>query len=141
MKRNNIVKNLQPIVLKDEDSDGENLETNFWISVTVSAPEIKQENIGYAYVSYLITMVDQDNQEHLIRKRYSELEELDVKLKNRFGKEMSICSFPPKTNIFTNNLGLKFVEKRRKGLELWLASILLNPTVSKCQEVDEFLKT
>lgn len=141
MKRGQKNINTQPIVLRDEDSDGEDMSTNFWISVNVSSPEIKQENIGYAFVSYLITLTDQDNQQHLIRKRYSELEELEIRIRKKFGKDMSICSFPPKTSIFSNNLSRKFVEGRRKGLELWLASVLLNPTVSKCPEVVGFLKT
>lgn len=130
---------MQPIVLRDEESDCESCLESPWVSVRLSAPEIHQENMGYAYVNYLITVVNSENQKQLVRRRYSEFEELDHKLREQYGGEVTICGFPPKTSVFKNTLDRQFVEKRRKALELWLAGVVLNPVIGRGSEVGQFL--
>lgn len=136
---------MQPILLQDETTERDEADEQsgiFYVSVSLSEPTIVQptaDSLGYAYVTYLVTAQTNTGATLRVRRRYSDFRQLDRALRMRFGKEMSILvKFPPKTGILVNTLDAKFVKRRMADLELWLASVVLNPVVAKCSEVALF---
>ncbi|KAI9811344.1 MAG: PX domain-containing protein ypt35 [Pycnora praestabilis] len=91
-----------------------------------------------AYVVWNCTVETLDGGPMVIRKRYSEFDELRAKLFKTFpNSEASMPPLPPKSVI--SKFRPKFLEKRREGLSYFLNCVLLNPEFSGSPVLKEFL--
>lgn len=74
----------------------------------------------------------------VIRKRYSEFDELRRRLVQTFPhSEAAMPELPPKSRIWKTQP--KFLEKRRMGLSYFLNCVLLNPEFSGAPVLKEFV--
>ncbi|KAF1936733.1 PX-domain-containing protein [Clathrospora elynae] len=91
-----------------------------------------------AYVVWNCTVETLDGGPMKIRKRYSEFEELRVKLVQTFPQAVgSMPQFPPKSVI--SRFRPRFLERRKHGLSYFLNCILLNPEFAGSPVLKEFL--
>jgi hypothetical protein len=104
-----------------------------YVVVHGSAPAIG------AYVVWNCKVQTLDGGPMVIRKRYSEFDELRSRLIKAFphSNKSSLPPLPPKSAIF--KFRPKFLEKRREGLAYFLNCVMLNPEYAGSAIVKDFI--
>ena len=134
----------QPPPIRLEDHTEPDSETHgcLWArSVTIDDYVIVRGNhtgIG-AYVVWTCKVLTLDGGPMVIRKRYSEFDELRQKLLHAFPQstKKSLPPLPPKSAIY--KFRGKFLEKRRTGLAYFLNCVMLNPEYAGSLIVKDFI--
>ncbi|KAI0509119.1 PX domain-containing protein [Xylaria bambusicola] len=108
------------------------VEVTDYVTVNGSAT-----NIG-AFVVWNIRVETLSGSFMVIRKRYSEFDDLRWRLMRTFpGFEAAVPELPPKSLI--SKFRPRFLEQRRAGLQYFLTCIMLNPEFSGSPVLKEFL--
>ncbi|KAK9454582.1 Phox homologous domain-containing protein [Dipodascopsis uninucleata] len=91
-----------------------------------------------AYVTWLCVVETLEGKTLKFRKRYSEFVQLQRQLRDEFVLlRAAIPALPPKSLI--SKFRPSFLEERRRGLEYFLACIILNPVFSGSDIVRQFI--
>ena len=131
-----------PITLEDHTEIYSKTTGSLWAkSISIDDYVIVQGHkprIG-AYVVWNVKVQTLDGGPMTIRKRYSEFDDLRVKLVTAFPQctKASLPPLPPKSAIY--KFRPKFLEKRRMGLNHFMNCILLNPEYGGSHIVKEFI--
>lgn len=135
-----------PITLKDNTDDDYNdpahAHQQLWArSIAIDDYVIVRGNnvaIG-AYVVWICKVETLDGSPMVIRKRYSEFDELRSNLLRAFpdSTDTSLPPLPPKSAIY--KFKPKFLEKRRAGLAYFLNCVMLSPQYASSIIVKEFI--
>ncbi|ODV84027.1 hypothetical protein CANARDRAFT_9024 [[Candida] arabinofermentans NRRL YB-2248] len=132
-----------PITLNDNVSDGQDIFSDssnpVWcISCYIGEPTIIQGANGGKYALWTIEFETTRRTKFKIRKRFNDFIELRGKLL-KYQRETVIPELPPKTMIFQDRFNVTFLQKRRKALEYWISSVVLNPVLGGKEEVKRFV--
>lgn len=101
---------------------------------------VKGNNVAIgAYVVWICKVETLDGSPMIIRKRYSEFDELRNNLLRAFpdSTSTSLPPLPPKSAIY--KFKPKFLEKRRAGLAYFLNCVMLSPQYASSVIVKEFI--
>lgn len=134
-----------PITLKDntdEDDDPAHAHQQLWArSITIDDYVIiKGSNAAIgAYVVWICKVETLDGSPMIVRKRYSEFDQLRNNLLRAFpdSTNTSLPPLPPKSAIY--KFKPKFLEKRRAGLAYFLNCVMLSPQYASSIIVKEFI--
>lgn len=135
-----------PITLDDVDNAQYN-ESSHITDVLVGDYHIiggeKESGGGSPYVVWSIRIILNDSMYSsiLLYKRYSDIERFRNKLVQQFPRATDIPQLPPKDNFSLQRMLLagQWLETRRKGLQWFMTSVLLNPKYRKSDVVTEFI--
>lgn len=131
-----------PIVLEDHTESRAASRGALWAkSITIDDHVIvngSTPGIG-AYVVWNCKVQTLDGGPMIIRKRYSEFDELRRKLIKAFpqSNKSSLPPLPPKSAIY--KFRPKFLERRREGLVYFLNCVMLNPDYAGSPIVKDFI--
>lgn len=130
------------ITLKDNTEESPRPHNQLWArSITIDDYVVIQGNsIGIgAYVVWICKVETLDGSPMTIRKRYSEFDELRIKLLKAFPDSTitSLPRLPPKSAIY--KFKPKFLEKRRQGLTYFLNCVMLSPQYASSIIVKDFI--
>lgn len=132
-----------PITLHDNDGTNSQSQSRLWAkAVTIDDYVIingsNATGIG-AYVVWICQVETLDGSPMIIRKRYSEFDQLRNDLLKAFPHtaRTSLPPLPSKSAIY--KFRAKFLEKRRTGLAYFLNCILLDPVYSGSPVVKNFI--
>lgn len=136
-----------PITLKDNTDDGYTSDParahqQLWAkSIAIDDYVIvRGQNVAIgAYVVWICKVETLDGSPMIIRKRYSEFDELRNNLLRAFpdSTSTSLPPLPPKSAIY--KFKPKFLEKRRAGLAYFLSCVMLSPQYASSIIVKEFI--
>ena len=92
-----------------------------------------------AYVVWNCQVQTLDGGPMIIRKRFSEFDELRQRLVANFPQstKKSLPPLPPKSAIY--KFRPRFLERRRQGLQYFLTCVMLNPEYASSEAVKEFI--
>lgn len=140
-KRRNTITQLNSIlpVPIELENHADDLDTSHVTDVLVGDYHLIGENASsYVVWTIKVTINDSSYSSIVLYKRYSEIEELRLKLVSVYPRE-SIPLLPPKNafSILRITMNETWLEERRRGLQWFLTSVLLNPRYQT--EVREFL--
>jgi hypothetical protein len=130
------------ILLEDNEASEPASRSGLWAkAITIDDYVIVRGNptgIG-AYIVWNCKVDTLDGGPMIIRKRYSEFDELREKLTRAFPQstKSSLPPLPPKSAIY--KFRPKFLEKRREGLAYFLNCVMLNPDYAGSTIVKEFI--
>lgn len=134
------------ITLKDntdeDDNDPAHAHQQLWArSITIDDYVIIKGNnaaIG-AYVVWICKVETLDGSPMIVRKRYSEFDQLRNNLLRAFpdSTNTSLPPLPPKSAIY--KFKPKFLEKRRAGLAYFLNCVMLSPQYASSIIVKDFI--
>ncbi|KAK9476352.1 Phox homologous domain-containing protein [Lipomyces japonicus] len=130
-----------PITLVDHSMNDEGINSNMWArSAWVGDYSIvPSTGKNGSYVTWLCIIDTIEGDSVKVRKRYSEFVQLQKKLFEEFPMlRAAIPNLPPKSMI--SNFRPFFLEQRRRGLEYFLACVVLNPVFSGSTAVKDFIK-
>lgn len=103
----------------------------------------KESGGGSAYVVWSIRIILNDSMYSsiLLYKRYSDIEKFRNKLVYQFPRASDIPQLPSKDSFSIQRMFLagQWLEARRKGLQWFMTSVLLNPKYQKSDLVTEFI--
>lgn len=130
------------ITLKDNTEESVHAHNQLWAkSIKVDDFVVVQGNsIGIgAYVVWICKVETLDGSPMVIRKRYSEFDELRNKLLKAFpdSTSQSLPPLPPKSAVY--KFKPKFLEKRRQGLAYFLNCVMLSPQYASSVIVKDFI--
>lgn len=130
------------ITLKDNTEEFVNAHNQLWAkSITVDDFVIVQGNsIGIgAYVVWICKVETLDGSPLIVRKRYSEFDELRGRLLKAFpdSTSQSLPPLPPKSAVY--KFKPRFLEKRRQGLAYFLNCVMLSPQYASSVIVKDFI--
>ncbi|KZF26137.1 PX-domain-containing protein [Xylona heveae TC161] len=130
-----------PITLEDHTEHSCEQSSALWAkSVTIQDYAIirgSRTGVG-AYVVWNCSIETLDGGPMMIRKRYSEFDELRRKLLETFPtSEAALPPLPPKSVI--SRFQPKFLQARREGLSYFLNCVLLNPEFAGSPVLKEFV--
>ncbi len=131
-----------PITLADNTQPESPSQSALWAkSVAIEDYVVVRGNptgLG-AYVVWNCRVQTLDGGPMVIRKRYSEFEDLRQKLVKAFPQstKKSLPPLPPKSPIY--KFRPQFLEKRRQGLVYFLTCIMLNPEYAGSELVKSFI--
>lgn len=130
-----------PITLEDHTEVPSEQSSALWAkSVTIHDYTIvsgSRTGIG-AYVVWNCTVETLDGGPMIIRKRYSEFDDLRQRLVKTFpNSAAAVPPLPPKSMI--SRFQPNFLERRREGLSYFLNCVLLNPEFSGSPVLKEFV--
>ncbi|KAL6248911.1 hypothetical protein RBB50_003974 [Rhinocladiella similis] len=130
-----------PITLEDHTLSREASRAALWAkSITIDDYVIVQGTTGIgSYVVWNCKVQTLDGGPMIIRKRYSEFDELRSRLIKEFihSTKSSLPPLPPKSAIY--KFRPKFLEKRRQGLAYFLNCVMLNPEYAGSTIVKDFI--
>lgn len=135
-----------PITLKDNTDDDyddpAHAHQQLWArSIAIDDyVVVKGSNVAIgAYVVWICKVETLDGSPMIIRKRYSEFDELRNNLLRAFpdSTDTSLPALPPKSAIY--KFKPKFLEKRRAGLAYFLNCVMLSPQYASSIIVKEFI--
>ncbi|KAG7810395.1 hypothetical protein KL921_002890 [Ogataea angusta] len=128
-----------PITLQNNSDEQLFASDSVWCAnCTIAEPTIIQGINGGKYALWTIEFETVRGARFKIRKRYNDFDELRNKLEKYTGKT-ELPKFPPRSGLFQDRFDPAFLESRRKSLEYWLSSVVLNPAICCRQEVKEFV--
>lgn len=130
------------ITLTDNTEEIANAHNQLWAkSITVNDYVVVQGNsIGIgAYVVWICKVETLDGSPMVIRKRYSEFDDLRNRLLKAFPDStiQSLPPLPPKSAVY--KFKPKFLEKRRQGLAYFLNCVMLSPRYASSIIVKDFI--
>ncbi|GME84989.1 unnamed protein product [Ambrosiozyma monospora] len=138
-----------PITLEDHSESGahndEHASTLFnngdiWcVNCFVGEPYSIEGTNGGKYTLWQIELDTVRGGRIRIRKRYNDFVRLREQLVRKYGRQTVVMRLPPKTVMFQDRFNKVFLEKRRKGLDYWLHSVVLNPILCCAPEVKQFV--
>lgn len=132
-----------PISLEDHDDGLSPSHSALWAkAVIIDDYTVVRGSLSPAigaYVVYNVTVLTLDGGPMKIRKRYSEFDDLRLKLIAAFpnATTSSLPLLPPKSAIY--KFRAKFLEQRRAGLQYFLNCVMLNPEYSGSPLVKDFI--
>ncbi|KAF8578206.1 Phox-like protein, partial [Ramaria rubella] len=109
--------------------------TGFTRDVRIGGWTSVGDKLGGAYVVYDCAVLTKEGTTFHMLKRYSDFEQLYVSLRRTLPHALlhNIPSLPPKSPLARYRP--TFLERRRRRLQHWLATVLLHPDVGGCQAV------
>lgn len=131
-----------PITLTDNTELDSKSHNHLWArSITIDDHVVIEGNsagIG-SYVVWICKVETIDGSPLVIRKRYSEFDDLRNKLLKAFpdSTKTSLPPLPPKSAIY--KFKPKFLEKRRQGLSYFLNCVMLSPRYASSIIVKDFI--
>ncbi|KIW20119.1 hypothetical protein PV08_00694 [Exophiala spinifera] len=129
------------IILEDHTLSREASRAALWAkAITIDDYVIVQGTTGIgSYVVWNCKVQTLDGGPMVIRKRYSEFDELRSRLIKAFphSTNSSLPPLPPKSAIY--KFRPKFLEKRRQGLAYFLNCVMLNPEYAGSTIVKDFI--
>ncbi|GME68096.1 unnamed protein product [Ambrosiozyma monospora] len=138
-----------PITLEDHSESGahndEHASTLFnngdiWcVNCFVGEPYTIEGTNGGKYTLWQIELDTVRGGRIRIRKRYSDFVKLRDQLMSKYGRQTVVMGLPPKTVVLQDRFNKMFLEKRRKGLDYWLHSVVLNPMLCCAPELKAFV--
>lgn len=138
-----------PIIFQDNSNDNDDTSTDpgeletgsaVWCKeCTIGDPTIISGNRGGKYTLWMIVFVTVRGTNIKTRRRYSDFLTLKRLLNEKYRNVTYIGKLPPKTYLFQDRFSAPFLEKRRKALEYWLNSVVLNPELASTPEVKRFV--
>ncbi|KIJ55837.1 hypothetical protein M422DRAFT_24343 [Sphaerobolus stellatus SS14] len=119
------------------DSQGES--SGFTKDVRICGWTSVGDKLGGAYIVYDCAVKTKEGTTFHILKRYSDFEQLYLDLRKTLTRELlhNILSLPPKSPLARYRPA--FLERRRRRLQHWLATVLLHPEVGGCQAVRQWV--
>ncbi|KAJ9651927.1 hypothetical protein H2198_008823 [Neophaeococcomyces mojaviensis] len=140
---NNSLERPQAITLKDNTEEASKSHNHLWAkSITIDDHVVIGGNspggIG-SYIVWICKVETIDGSPMIIRKRYSEFDELRSRLLKAFpdSTKTSLPLLPPKSAIY--KFKPKFLEKRRQGLSYFLNCVMLSPQYASSIIVKDFI--
>lgn len=134
-----------PINIQDNTSSGmfadsrRQNEGEVWCkSCTLGDPIVIRGNNSGKYTVWTISFYTLRGTKIIARRRYNDFVKFKDQLNSLYSQATYIPELPPKTYFYQNRFGAHFLEKRRKSLEFWLNSVILNPKLSATPEVKNF---
>ncbi len=134
-----------PIDIQDNTDTGifvhgqANNNNEVWCkSCTLGDPVIITGNNSGKYTVWTILFYTLRGTKIVARRRYNDFVHFKGQLDSKYGSITYIPDLPPKTYFYQNRFSTNFLEKRRKSLEFWLNSVILNPKLSATLEVKNF---
>ncbi|VEU21271.1 DEKNAAC102709 [Brettanomyces naardenensis] len=138
-----------PISLHDNTESGSYLgreedlvaeEGKVWCkNCTIGDPSIISGYNGGKYTLWTIELFTTRGTIIKIRRRYNDFGRLRTKLADKYGGITYILEIPPGTYFYQDRFSPRFLEERRRALEYWLNSIVLNPALASTPEVKYFV--
>lgn len=131
-----------PITLEDNTEESTQTHKQLWAkSISINDHVVIEGNgIGLgSYVVWICHVETLDGSPMVIRKRYSEFDELRSKLLRAFpdSTKQSLPLLPPKSAVY--RFKSKFLEKRRQGLAYFLNCVMLSPQYASSVIVKDFI--
>lgn len=112
---------------------------NWCQNCIIGDPTIVSGNNNARYTLWTIEFqTERGNRVHT-RRRYNDFVALRRILVDKHGKETYIMKLPRKTYFLQDRFQPEFLEERRRGLEYWLNSVVLNPVLGGTAEVKQFV--
>ncbi|KAK9473268.1 Phox homologous domain-containing protein, partial [Dipodascopsis tothii] len=130
-----------PITLVDHSMNNSGEGATMWAASAWVGDYVIVSGTGKAgaYVTWMCIVDTAAGQTLKVRKRYSEFFALQRQLVTKFPHlRAAIPSLPPKSLI--SKFRPAFLEQRRRGLEYFLACVVLNPVFASCHLVKDFLR-
>ncbi|KAH3671844.1 hypothetical protein OGAPHI_000030 [Ogataea philodendri] len=129
----------QPITLQTSFGDDVFENEPVWCAnCTIAEPTIIEGINKGKYALWTVEFETVRGARFKIRKRYNDFDELRAEL-SKYTIETELPKFPPKSGLFHDRFDPTFLEGRRKALEYWLSSVVLNPTLCCRDEVKQFI--
>ncbi|KAF8517149.1 Phox-like protein [Hysterangium stoloniferum] len=113
--------------------------TGFTRDVRIGGWTSVGDKLGGAYIVYDCAVYTKEGTTFHILKRYSDFEQLYLALQQTLPRDMlhNIPSLPPKSPLARYRPA--FLERRRRRLQHWLATVLLHSDVGGCQAVRQWV--
>jgi hypothetical protein len=94
---------------------------------------------GGAYIVYDCAIQTRDGAVMHVHKRYSAFEQLFFRLRETLPayQQPVIPQLPPKNAL--SKFRATFLDKRRRALQYWLASVMLHPDVGGCEAIRQWV--
>lgn len=109
------------------------------VNCTVADPRIVEgSNLG-RYVVWNLTFRLANGGAIRVKRRYNDFVKLHDALAQRYGKDITVCRLPPKSGLLQDRFAGEFLEQRRRSLEYWINTIVLDPVLGFSDNVRQFV--
>ncbi|KAH3686713.1 hypothetical protein WICPIJ_002305 [Wickerhamomyces pijperi] len=107
----------------------------------IEATILRDAKTGSKHTTYTLLITSTKGQSLKLHKRYNDFVQLSQSLRAQYPQsKIQIPKLPPKTLMPGANFQVKFLERRRKGLEYFINSVLLNKVFHGSRAIARFIE-
>nr|BCA90176.1 PX domain-containing protein [Ogataea thermomethanolica (nom. inval.)] len=129
----------QPITLQTNINDDLFSGDTVWCTnCKIAEPTLIKGVNGGKYTLWTIEFETVRGARFKVRKRYNDFDRLRSRI-DKYTVQTELPKFPPRTGLFQDRFDPALLESRRKALEYWLSSVILNPSICSRPEVKDFV--
>jgi hypothetical protein len=117
----------------------DNNNSNWCKRCTITNPIIVEGNNLGKFVLWTLTLTLWNDSQIVVKKRYNQFAALRKQLVAQYGKSVAVGKLPPKSAFWEDRFDGEFLEKRRRRLEYWANSVVLDPLLGAAPAVRQFV--